>query len=229
MPAGDAYKVSIQGSGQGSIYMNVLALRQIGAVDLVQADFQTFSDGFKDALKAQQSTGITWRSWRAIQVFGPNVDYTVRPCERVGGFAFEGNLTGVLAGSDSQQALPPQSALVITLGSNLIGRRHRGRVYMWGLTEIAQDAGTWTSTVISALNTSFATWFNKYKEAGTDPKIQLGVWSERTAFGCEWQGLPPTHVQVDSPLPAQAFTPVSGYTIRGTVNTQRRRAVGVGR
>lgn len=230
MPAGDVFRISIQAVGQNSVYMNVLAIQQIGAVDLVQADFQTFADGFKEAWRLQQSDTITWRSWRAVQVFGPAVDYTVRPCERVGGFAFEANLSGTLIGGVSgADALPPQSALVTTLGSGRIGRRHRGRIYTFGMDETKQVAGTWTTAVMTALNTSFTTFFNKYKDAGTDPKIKLGIWSDRTAFGCEWVGSPPVHQQVDPPLPDQAFTPATGFTMRNVVYTQRRRAVGVGR
>jgi len=230
MPAGDVFRLSIQGVGQNSVYMNVLAIQQIGAVDLLQADFQTFADGFKESVRPVQNQGNVWRSWRAVQVFGPAVDYTVRPCERVGGTAFEGNLTGTLTGGESAgEILPPQSSLVITLGSGLIGRRHRGRIYVWGMGETQQSAGTWTSACLTALTTPFTTFFNKYKGGGTDPKISLGIWSDRTAFGCEWQGKPPTHVQVDPPRPDEAFTQTTGFTIRNVVYTQRRRAVGVGR
>lgn len=230
MPAGDVFKMSVQAVGQNSIYMNVLAIRQIGAVDLAQADFQAFADGYKEAVRTQQSSALTWRNWRAVQVFGPTVDYTVKQCARVGGSAFEANLSGTVAGGQpTGDALPPQSALVVTLGSGLIGRRHRGRIYLACFSEADQVAGTWNSSMLTALTAAFTTFFNKYKAGGTDPKIQLGIWSERTAFGCEWQGKPPQHVQIDSPLPDQAFTPVTGFTVRSTVNTQRRRAVGVGR
>jgi len=228
--AGDVYRINVQAVGQNSVYMNILAIQQIGAVELVQADFQAFADGFKEIWRGQQPDAITWRSWRAIQVFGANVDYNAEPCKRVGGFAFEGNLSGTLGGAQAgQDPLPPQSALVTTLGSGLIGRRHRGRIYAFGWSETQQTAGVWSAAIMSALNTTFTTWFNKYKDAGTDPKIKLGIWSDRTAFGCELVGSPPVHQQVDAPNPAQAFTPVTGFTMRNTVSTQRRRAVGVGR
>jgi len=229
VPAGDVYKVSIQASGQGSIYMNVLALQQIGAVDLVAADFQTVCDGWKDIWRPSQSSTVTWRSWRAIQVFGPGVDYTVRPCERVGGKAFEANLSGTLVGTDAGEPLPPQCALVVTHGSGLIGRTHRGRAYIFGFTEAVQSAGVFTPATITTLTTAYTTWFNKYKDAGTDPKIKAGIWSERTAFGCKWVGNPPVHTVVEGPNPDQAFTPLTSFNIRPNVNTQRRRALGVGR
>lgn len=230
MPAGDAFKVSIQATGQNSIYMNVLAIRQIGAVDLTAADIQVFADGWKDVFRPSQNQTLTWRSWRAVQVFGPTVDYTVKQCERVGGAAFEGNLTGTLTGGEGPaDALPPQSAFVITFGSGLIGRRHRGRVYSFGYGEIQQSAGTWIPSMLTTITTALNTWFNKYKSSGTDPKIQLGIWSERTAFGCVWVGKPPVHQVDEGPHPDLAFTPVTGYTMRNTVYTQRRRALGVGR
>lgn len=229
MAAGDVYRISLQALGQNSVYMNVLAIQQIGAVDLVQADFQTFADAHKEVWRLSQNSSITYRSWRAVQVFGPNVDYTVKPCERVGGKAFEANFTGTLTGAVGGDALPPQCALVVTLGSGLIGRRHRGRIYGYGFGESDQIGGTWSSTNITTLQSNFNTWFNKYKDGGTDAKIKLGIWSDRTAFGCAWVGNPPTHQQVDSPNPDTAFTPATGFTMRGVVNTQRRRAVGIGR
>ena len=230
MPAGDVFKMSIQGSGQNAIYMNVLAIRQIGALDLVQADFQAFADGYKEAVRGVQTAQFAWKSWRAVQVFGPAVDYTTAQCVRVGGTAFEANLSGTLTGGNvSGDALPPQSALVITLGSGLIGRRHRGRIYVPSFSEVDQNAGGWLPAMLTTLTGTFTTFFNKYKASGTDPKIQLGVWSERTAFGCEWTGKPPVHTQIDPPSPDTAFTPVTGFTIRSTVYTQRRRAIGVGR
>lgn len=230
MPAGDVYRISMQGIGQNSVYMNVLAIQQIGALDLGQADFQTFADGFKEAVRPVQNLANTWRSWRAVQLFGPNVDYTVKPCHREGGFAFEGNLTGTLTGGETgSEILPPQSSLVITLGSGQVGRRHRGRIYLWGMGEAQQNAGIWTAACLTNLTTPFTTFFNKYKDTGTDPKIKLGIWSERTAFGCEFVGKPPVHTQIDPPNPDQAFTPTTGFTIRNVVYTQRRRALGVGR
>lgn len=229
MAAGDVYKVTIQATGQGSTYMNVLAAQQIGAVDLAVTDFQAFADGWKDIWRPSQSNSVTWRSWRAVQVFGPNVDYTQTQCERVGGRAFEANLSGSLVGSDAGEALPPQCALVVTHASGLIGRRHRGRAYVFGFTEAVQAAGVFTPAVITTMTTAYTTWFNKYKDSGTDPKIKFGVWSERTAFGCEWRGDPPQHVVIEGPNPDQAFTPVTGFNIRPNVNTQRRRALGVGR
>lgn len=230
MPAGDVFRISIQAVGQNSVYMNVLAIQQIGAIDVGQSAIQLFADGFKEAWRTQQSDTITWRSWRAVQVFGGDVDYNAEPCQRVGGKAFEANLSGTLVGGVSgADALPPQCALVTTLGSGLIGRRHRGRIYTFGMDETKQLAGSWTTTVMTALNTSFATFFNKYKDGGTDPQIKLGIWSDRTAFGCEWVGKPPVHTQVDPPSPATAFTPATGFTMRNVVYTQRRRAIGVGR
>lgn len=229
MPAGDVYKVTVQATGQGSVYMNVLAVRQIGAVDITQADLQVFADGWKDIWRPSQSTSILWRSWRAVQVFGPNVDYTAAPCERVGGFAFEANLSGTLAGTDAGEILPPQCALVVTHGSGLIGRRHRGRAYVFGFGEASQNAGVFTPTILTTLGTAYTTWFNKYKATGTDTKLQAGIWSERTAFGCEWRGSPPVHTVIDAPSPDTAFTPLSSFNIRPNVNTQRRRALGVGR
>lgn len=229
MPAGDVYRISIQGNAGGSIFMNVLAVRQIGAVDITGADLQVLADGFKDAWRTSQSTAIAWRNWRAVQVFGPNVDYTVKPCKRVGGFTFEGNLTGTLAGSITGDMLPPQCALVITLGTGTVGRTHRGRVYGFGLGETDQAAGQFTAGAITAITNTFTIWFNKYKSGGSDPKLQLGIWSDRTAFGCVWKGDPPTHQVDEGPHPDLAFTPVTGFTVRSAVNTQRRRAVGVGR
>lgn len=230
MAAGDVYKLTVQATGLGSIYMNVLAFRTLPATDPVQATWQALADDYKNVMRGSQNASFAYTTWRAVQVFGDGVTYGPNDCKRSGGKLFAGNLTAPLAGTVSpSEPLPPQCAAVLTLTSGFIGRRKRGRIYWYGLSEIDSAAGAWVSSSMTTWTTAWTTFFNKYKLAGTDPNFQLGIWSEREATGCVWDPVTKAHKNVEPAQPDIAFTPAAGYQLRSTVYTQRRRTLGVGR
>jgi hypothetical protein len=230
MAAGDVYKLTLSCTGLGSTYQNVLAFRTLPATDPSQAQWQALADDWLTVAKANAMPSFGFNNWRSVQVFGAGVTYGPEDCKRHGGNLFTGNFTAPTGGTNGGTGvLPPQNATVVTISSGLIGRRKRGRIYLFGASETDQDSGSWTGTYISGFNGRFTTWFNKYKASGTDPNFQLGIWSEREATGCIWDPITKAHKKVDDGHPDQAFTPVSGFQTRTIVYNQRRRTLGVGR
>jgi hypothetical protein len=151
-------------------------------------------------------------------------------CRREGAKIVIGNFSAGLVGTGGAgDILPPQCALVTTISTGIAGRRRRGRLYGFGLTETAQAGGTWASATMTTAVTNHNTYWALYGPTGTDPQFQIGVWSERRASGCY---VPPGQkkpVNIETPHPEDAFTPSNGYTVRNIVYTQRRRTIGVGR
>lgn len=110
-------------------------------------------------------------------------------------------LTG--AGDVVDQPLPPQCAAVLTWRTNKVGRKYRGRTYVFGLSETDQDEGQWNGTVLGRLttlaNNLYSTW--------------------PVSFG----GSLVVYHRSD-----QSTDVVTSYVIRGLTKTQRRRARGAG-
>ena len=230
MSIGDVYRLTISGTGSGSLLQNVLHYKLKLGTGPDATTFATAATDFITIYRPGQTPGFTWTDWLATQEWGSGMTLDTPRCRRLNGKTFAGTITGS-AGSGTGDALPPQAAHVTTLVTGLSGRRHRGRVYGMGQIEVNQADGLW----IPAYNTSMTTAWNvfsaKYfKDTGTNTELKLGVWSEREASGCV-PATPPNkgHVQVDTPNPDGAFTDVTAFTIRPIVYSQRRRTRGVGR
>jgi hypothetical protein len=230
MAVGDVFKLVVTMTQANSYMQNTYAFKVLQAGDVSVAQSILLANDFKEAFRPQQVSGVVYRSWKLYQVFGGGVDYTQTPCKREGGRVLEQAYGGTVAGGDASQALPPQCAWVITLYSDQIGRRHRGRIYVPGFSENKQSDGNWGAAELTTMNTALATLVNKYGPSGTATDFQWGIWSERTAFGCVTRDVPPyDHYQADTPAPQLAFTPLDRVLARGIVYTQRRRVIGVGR
>jgi hypothetical protein len=150
-------------------------------------------------------------------------------CNPVGGRVLEGNFTGGTVGTDSGPGLPPQCAMVTTIKTDQIGRRRRGRFYAGGWTESVQTDGTWSSTVLTNVETTWQGFFTEHAVALPTDGFRLGIWSVRTATGCGPDPVTGEHKRLDAPSPDTAFTPAVSFVVRPTVYTQRRRVAGVGR
>jgi hypothetical protein len=170
-----------------------------------------------------------YQTWQLRQLYGGGVQVIQDECRREGGIVLEGNFTTSTTGTAATDMLPPQCALVWTIKTGLAGRRRRGRSYVFGLPETAQANGTWVAATITAMTTNLNNLYAFFGPSGSDPQFLLGVWSERTASGCEYVGNPPTYQNVETPHPENAFNMSNDYTIRPVVYSQRRRTVGVGR
>lgn len=108
---------------------------------------------------------------------------------------------GLLTGD----ALPPQSAGVITWTTGLVGRRYRGRTYTWQGSESQQAAGQWTSAFTTPAGT-FATAARLIGDGLATAEYTLVVHSRTGGID----------------------TPVTSHIIRPYVYTQRRRSLGNG-
>ena len=105
---------------------------------------------------------------------------------------------------------------VITIHTDQIGRRKRGRIYMAGGPGTGMLAGNWIATQ-TARTQNFATQLeNRYIIAAHTSPFELGVWSKLNAGP-------------DPPWSTDAFTRATSLTVRQTVRNQRRRQLGVGR
>jgi hypothetical protein len=230
MAVDDVYRVTITATGQGSIYQNVYAVQAKFPGDPTTAQFSNFVSQAAAIWTPVQATSVVYTEWTALQLWGSGMTVVANECRRDGARQF-GDVISATAGAVPGEALPPQSAAVITWTSGFSGRRRRGRTYGFGLAETVQADGLLTSSVLTGLNTRLVTFTNLYKDdTGTSPDWTLVVWSERTASGCIPGPKPPGgHIQVDPPHPELATTPVKGYVMRPTVYSQRRRTRGVGR
>ena len=229
MATGDSYRVTFFGTCAGQQVMSTLAVG-IKTAEPDDAIRLTFANDWKNVFQPYQHPTGVWASYQFTQLWGPSMTINAPKCTRDGGQAFAGVLSPPLAGAlGLNQALPPQCAMVITMATGLVGRRRRGRSYMFGWGEQDQDNGTWNSTIMGQVSANLTTFFNKYKSGGTSTSFVLGVWSERLASGCVPGPGGKGHTQVDTPHPEQAFTPVTEYRLRPVVYTQRRRTIGVGR
>jgi hypothetical protein len=229
MAVGDVYRLTINAVGLGHQFMNTYAFTMKSSPDPTDADATSLANGFKEISRVTQSNNITYQTWSLRQLYGGGVTVIQDECRRDGGIVLEGNFSGSVVGGSSTDMLPPQCALVWTIRTGLAGRRRRGRSYVFGFPESQQIAGTWIAAALTTMTTSLNTIYGLYGPSGTDPQFLLGVWSERTASGCVYQGNPPTYQNIETPHPELAFNMSNDYLIRPTVYTQRRRTLGVGR
>jgi len=229
MAAGDVYRFTATVTSQTYINQNTIAVQTLPATDPDATARQLLADDFMAIWRARQKNGYVWQTWQLRQLWGDGMSLVASECRREGGRVYGTTFTApTTGGNTTDNGLPPQNAMVVTLQTGLIGRRKRGRIYGFGLTEVDQSDGKWETATLTAITGTLNTFFNKYKSGGTSPNYQLGVWSERVASGCVWDPASKRHVQVDTPNPDQAFTPVSAYTLRNVVYTQRKRTLGVG-
>jgi len=231
MAIGDTYHILVFATFSSQSYMNTFAVQTLLDPTPTASQFQTLANDFKEIWRTQQHGGVLWTTWQARQLWGPNMAIDAPNCRRTGGNILLGNLLTPFAGgiATGDQALPPQSAYVVTLQTGIAGRSKRGRSFGFGFLEGEQSAGLWDSTLSTNLTTSWNTFKGRYMQGGTDPNFRMGVWSERIATGCIPGPGGKGHTIVGTPQPGSAFTPITDYRLRPVVYTQRRRTLGVGR
>lgn len=226
----DTYRVTINAAGQSSVYQNTFAVRMESEPDPTAANFITLVTDWLTCFKPGQILTYVYTDWQATQLWGSGMTIDSPNCIRLGGRQLGAVLTGQ-AGTNGADGLPPQAAMVVTWITGFTGRRKRGRAYVGGQSEANQVEGQWIGTYQTTQAAALAVFLGKYASpSGTDPTFTLGVWSERTASGCVPATPPSTgHVQIDTPHPELAFTPVTSAVMRPVVYNQRRRTRGVGR
>jgi hypothetical protein len=126
-------------------------------------------------------------------------------------FGTDYTLPEAVQGSQPGEMLPPQTSAVISWRTGFIGRRRRGRTYVWPAGEANQNAGQWNGPYLTLL-AAFGAEAIDISDAG------LNVW--RMVIYSK---------PVDPPgVPPILVTPVSSVVIPTFTATQRRRRVGVG-
>lgn len=130
------------------------------------------------------------------------------------GARYELAVSPAKTGNDStSDPLPPKDALVITWNTLTKGRSYRGRTYEAGRVEAGQSNGVWIASTLT-LATAFATaLLARYGPSGTSADYRFGIISRQNA------GLV---------RPTPVFTGVTGFAVRTTVYSQRRRTIGQG-
>ena len=230
MAVDDVYLLTMSATQFGTLRQNTLAFINTTSTEPIAGDFGTIATAYKNAFLLTQSSSLTWTSWRARQIAGAGVTWpsTGTECTPTGGKFFEGLFTGGVQGGEvSSEVLPPQCAMVVTLRSGLVGRSHRGRLYLFGWAENQQNGGTWNAGIIGTLDTNFLAFLAPYTVAAPASGHRIGIWSTRIASGC--RVLPDgSHERTDPANPDAAFTPLISHLFRTTVYTQRRRVTGIG-
>jgi hypothetical protein len=230
MAVGDVYRLTMQSLCQNNIYINTYTYRSKTAALPTQAEAAEVAQDTMNLSRPQQSTLVTWTTWELKQLWGADMTTIRDECRREGGHVYIGSFAepndGAAAAGD---LLPPQCAMVVTLQTGLAGRRRRGRTYLFGFNEQVQVGGLWSSTFVANITSFFAGHYGEYGVGGTNPNWELGVWSERTASGCVPNPNGKGMINIETPHPELAYTPSTGFAVRSTVFSQRRRTLGVGR
>lgn len=136
-------------------------------------------------------------------------------------------LTGVYGltqpnpGAIAGDCLPGQNAALIQVRSNVKGRRYRGRFYLPGVAEAGTTNALLSGPQSVALTNLAAQLIAFYGPAGTQTSYKLCIFSPPT---------PPFKAPTPPPVHTDTLVTLATTCIAdGTVRTQRRRMIGVGR
>lgn len=208
MPSGDIMRATIEGTFDGEPVMLDLGFLSNSGAGSFQEDADALVGEVMTALQLGAPTppfmeplsaGYTINSIR-VQDLAPGV---------AAGLVYP---VGVPGGNSTDDALPPQLALCVTWRTGLKGKANRGRSYLTGFAEDAQNGGYWISEIQAWAQTVFA-----------QPLID--------AFGPVGSGnyaLSVVHTMSGGVrLTPPTSTPIISYSIHNETRTLRRRAPGV--
>lgn len=209
MAFNDIYKLRVVYGYGSMVMMNVLhfvedtplyAPGTPGALALAQDFVTNMATPLKNRLSG--STTLLRVEVQPMVPFGTEAAIVDFPAGSVGALPFS--------------AAIPFATENITIYSNQIGRRKRGRIYLPSGGDNQASVGLWLSAQTVRTQT-FATAIDvRYMRVPYATSWALGIWS-RVLAG-------PT-----PPWPTSAFVRAARLTVRTTVRTQRRRQIGVGR
>jgi len=197
MAIGDTFSLALKGrTGTGAEIVNVLWFKQVGGVgddggvNLIDAWFADCSALYAAIMSDQCFIEQAAARNFTQPTFGSD-------------FSFDPVISGDLTGDQ----MPPQDSAVLQFRTGLIGRRFRGRNFLFPTVEASQNAGQWTT----------------------------GYASGALAYGASLQAITSggyTYNQVvhSQPEPEDIAldTGVSSTTLNAYVRGQRRRQIGVG-
>lgn len=230
MAVGDVYRLTMYSNLLNNTLINTWAFQAKSSTQPSQADCEYLADNTMILYRAQQNPKVSWTTWELKELWGDGVTTVRDECRREGGNVYIGNFGEPNEGAGAvADLLPLQCACVLSLQTGVAGRRRRGRSYMFGISETVQVDSQWVSTFLTNMAGQAAAFMAKFGPAGTDPNFQVGVWSERTASGCVPNPSAKGLINIETPHPELAFTPLTGIAVRPVVYSQRRRTLGVGR
>jgi hypothetical protein len=158
MAVDDVFRVTVLQNVGSEITMNVLHLREAVAetVALLVAEPPARAVwAIYDALAADMSD-----DWQVVQIesrkISPSFDIP---------FTFILGAADQIVGAQPSQMIPSASALVVSLYSSIAHRRGRGRMFIPGLPETAQNEGQITEAVHAAFDTWADTWLTEQSTA----------------------------------------------------------------
>lgn len=203
---GDVYQVSVRYLGTGGFSFNGFGFV---AAQAVAGDAQLdLGAAFQTAMIKSSSGGL---------LYGMNSSYgstRLEVADIVPGVlaTYERSYANV-PGSDASDSLPPQCAVVFSLGTALKGRSYRGRFYLPGVCEGSTLAGALTAAATTNYLTISAQLLAVFGPSGSNANWRLAVIS-RYLNGVE--------------RVTPVGTPVTSVTLNTTIYTQRRRVAGYG-
>jgi len=206
MALNDILRLRVHMRIHGGEVLNIMHfVDQTGAAgDNAQALCDDWRTNMTATMQARCSTDTTFEYIEVVKI----VPYGEGPRTSIYAAATNGGVTGTT----------PSATLceVLTIHSDQIGRRHRGRSYLAGISAAQMLSGQ----VIAAQTTRTTNYANaianRYIVLGGPSSFRLGIWSKTIAGP-------------DPPWPTSAFTRATALTVRTIVRNQRRRQVGVGR
>lgn len=208
MPSGDILRATLQGRFAGEPVMIGLGFVSNSGAPTFQEEAASLAGALSTVLDLAGGPGA---------FFGPLSAQFSIDAIRVSDLApavSASALIGVGAGGANvtDDAMPPNDALCVTWRTDLKGKENRGRSYLTGFAEDANNAGYWIAEIQEWAGVAFA-----------QPLMDAFG-----PFGSGNYALSIVHTQSGGTrlIPPTA-TPITGYTVNNTVRTLRRRAVGV--
>lgn len=202
MPAiGQIWQVTYQQSLDGQLLENVIHYQGIPATS-TPAAVAAAAQQFWVFLQNIQATAVVYTAMIVKQMTPLAFDEQI---------VLPGTATGAVASAQFNNVI----SAVITKRTGTAGKSHRGRMYIGGIPlTFATDPNKLNTTGATALGTFTGNVMARYGPSGTDPTIQLILYSR--AIGGT------------SPFTLAGAQPVTGLDAQIVFGTQRRRRVGVG-
>lgn len=123
-------------------------------------------------------------------------------------------------GTVAGECLPNQATVVLGLRTGQKGGRHRGRMYIPGISESNHSLGRVTGTQLTAIQALGAGLISNYGPTGADPQWRLQIYSP--------EDLTPPPTKPFKPRPGTIKTQVRTVDVDDLVASQRRRRPGSG-
>lgn len=206
MALNDIFRLRLHCRIHGGEVLNIMHfVDDLGvAIDGAQELANDFRTNMEATLRARASNDTAFEYVEAVKIvpYGEGPRTSIWPSATMG---------GVVGGTVSATLCE-----VVTIHSNQIGRRRRGRMYLAGLNSASISAGQAVGAQTTRTQNFATALASRYMAVGTGSQFKLGIWSKTIAGP-------------DPPWPTSAFIRASALTVRTIVRTQRRRQVGVGR